>query len=77
MFMKEAWRTGENLNYLFFFKALLVDIGVDKCLSHFLECESRPLIDLSNTPEVNKVTPLKPTFSGQVKVSYIQIFWCK
>ncbi|KAM9633874.1 G2 and S phase-expressed protein 1 isoform 3-T8 [Morphnus guianensis] len=49
-------------------EALLVDIGVDKCLPHVLECESRPLIDLSNTPEANKVTPLKPMFSGQVKL---------
>ncbi|NXU32373.1 GTSE1 protein, partial [Thalassarche chlororhynchos] len=49
-------------------EALLVDIGVDKSLPHTLECESRPLIDLSNTPEVNKITPLKPTFSGQVKL---------
>ncbi|KAM9292558.1 G2 and S phase-expressed protein 1 [Morus bassanus] len=49
-------------------EALLVDIGVDKSLPHTLECESRPLIDLSNTPEVNKIAPLKPTFSGQVKL---------
>ncbi|NXE76726.1 GTSE1 protein, partial [Cochlearius cochlearius] len=49
-------------------EALLVDIGVDKSLPHTLECESRPLIDLSNTPEVNKITPLKPVFSGQVKL---------
>ncbi|KAM9389000.1 G2 and S phase-expressed protein 1 [Phaethornis superciliosus] len=49
-------------------EALLVDIEVDKSLPHALECESRPLIDLSNTPEVNKITPLKPIFSGQVKL---------
>ncbi|XP_051482744.1 G2 and S phase-expressed protein 1 [Apus apus] len=49
-------------------EALLVDIEVDKSLPHTLECESRPLIDLSNTPEVNKMTPLKPVFSGQVKL---------
>ncbi|XP_027671240.2 G2 and S phase-expressed protein 1 isoform X1 [Falco cherrug] len=49
-------------------EALLVDIGVDKSLPHALECECRPLIDLSNTPEVNKITPLKPTLSGQVKL---------
>ncbi|KAM6420984.1 G2 and S phase-expressed protein 1 [Pluvialis apricaria] len=49
-------------------EALLVDIGIDKSLLHTLECESRPLIDLSNTPEVNKITPLKPTISGQVKL---------
>ncbi|NXJ90891.1 GTSE1 protein, partial [Corythaixoides concolor] len=49
-------------------EALLVDIGVDESLPHPLECESRPLIDLSNTPEVNKITFLKPTFSGQVKL---------
>ncbi|XP_010123325.1 PREDICTED: G2 and S phase-expressed protein 1, partial [Chlamydotis macqueenii] len=49
-------------------EALLVDIGVNKFIPHTLECESRPLIDLSNTPEVNKITPLKPTFSGQVKL---------
>ncbi|NXT39643.1 GTSE1 protein, partial [Pelecanoides urinatrix] len=49
-------------------EALLVDIGVHKSLPETLECESRPLIDLSNTPEVNKITPLKPTFSGQVKL---------
>ncbi|NXK02757.1 GTSE1 protein, partial [Herpetotheres cachinnans] len=49
-------------------EALLVDIGVDKSLPHALECESRPLIDLSNTPEVSKITPLKPTPSGQVKL---------
>ncbi|XP_051661134.1 G2 and S phase-expressed protein 1 isoform X2 [Manacus candei] len=44
-------------------EALLVDIGVDKSLSCTFECESRPLIDLSNTPEVNK-----PVFSGQIKL---------
>ncbi|NXG62731.1 GTSE1 protein, partial [Hemiprocne comata] len=49
-------------------EALLVDTEVDKSLPHTLECESRPLIDLSNTPEVNKITPLKPVFSGQVKL---------
>ncbi|NXT89769.1 GTSE1 protein, partial [Anhinga rufa] len=49
-------------------EALLVDIGVDKSLPYTLECESRPLIDLSNTPEVNMVVPLKPTFSGQIKL---------
>ncbi|NWR61882.1 GTSE1 protein, partial [Bucorvus abyssinicus] len=49
-------------------EALLVDIGVDKSFPNTLECESRPLIDLSNTPEVNKIAPLKPTFSGQVKL---------
>ncbi|NXQ81802.1 GTSE1 protein, partial [Nyctibius grandis] len=49
-------------------EALLVDIGVDKSLPQTSECESRPLIDLSNTPEVSKITPLKPTFSGQVKL---------
>ncbi|NWU85310.1 GTSE1 protein, partial [Onychorhynchus coronatus] len=49
-------------------EALLVDIGVDKSLSHTFECESRPLIDLSNTPEVNKITSPKPVFSGQIKL---------
>ncbi|NXT54833.1 GTSE1 protein, partial [Pluvianellus socialis] len=49
-------------------EALLVDIGICKSVPHALECESRPLIDLSNTPEVNKITPLKPTISGQVKL---------
>ncbi|NXN94157.1 GTSE1 protein, partial [Rhinopomastus cyanomelas] len=46
---------------------LLIDIGVEQSLPQRLECE-RPLIDLSNTPEVNNITPLKPTFSGQVKL---------
>ncbi|NWR73681.1 GTSE1 protein, partial [Centropus unirufus] len=55
-------------------EVLLVDIGVDKSLPHTLECDrSRPLLDLSNTPEVNKITPLKPLFSGQVKISYCQL----
>ncbi|NXN39601.1 GTSE1 protein, partial [Rhinoptilus africanus] len=49
-------------------EAILVDIGVDKSLPCTLECESRPLIDLSNTPEVSKITPLKPTISGHVKL---------
>ncbi|KAM6137727.1 G2 and S phase-expressed protein 1 [Pterocles gutturalis] len=49
-------------------EALLVDIGVDQSLPQTLECESRPLIDLSNTPEVNKITPLKPAFSVQAKL---------
>ncbi|KAM6290364.1 G2 and S phase-expressed protein 1 [Porphyrio hochstetteri] len=49
-------------------EALLVDIGADKCLPHPLECESRPLIDLSNTPEVTKITPLKPAVLEQVKL---------
>ncbi|KAM6302805.1 G2 and S phase-expressed protein 1 isoform 2-T2 [Podargus strigoides] len=48
-------------------EALLVDIAVDKSLPHALECESRPLIDLFNTPEV-KITPLKPILAGQVKL---------
>uniref|UniRef100_A0A8B9I8D1 G2 and S-phase expressed 1 n=1 Tax=Anser brachyrhynchus TaxID=132585 RepID=A0A8B9I8D1_9AVES len=47
---------------------LLVDIEVDKSLPEALECEGRPLIDLSNTPELNKIIPLKPTLSGQVKL---------
>ncbi|NXA10588.1 GTSE1 protein, partial [Sapayoa aenigma] len=49
-------------------EALLVDIGVDKSLSHTFECESRPLIDLSNTPEVSKITSPKSVFSGQIKL---------
>ncbi|XP_063180388.1 G2 and S phase-expressed protein 1 [Chroicocephalus ridibundus] len=49
-------------------EAILVDIGIDRSLPCTLECESRPLIDLSNTPEVSKVTPLKPTISGHVKL---------
>ncbi|NWI15462.1 GTSE1 protein, partial [Crypturellus soui] len=47
---------------------LLVDFGIDKSLPQTLECESRPLIDLSNTPEVNKTVTLKPAVSGQVKL---------
>ncbi|KAM6382129.1 G2 and S phase-expressed protein 1 isoform 2-T2 [Alca torda] len=49
-------------------EAILVDIGIDQSLPCTLECESRPLIDLSNTPEVSKITPLKPTISGHVKL---------
>ncbi|NXT83796.1 GTSE1 protein, partial [Zapornia atra] len=49
-------------------EALLVDIGAEKSLPHALECESRPLIDLSNTPEVTKITPLKPAALEQVKL---------
>ncbi|XP_042649145.1 G2 and S phase-expressed protein 1 isoform X2 [Tyto alba] len=49
-------------------EALLVDIGIERSLPNTLECESRPLIDLSNTPEVNQITLLKPVFSGQVKL---------
>ncbi|NWV00551.1 GTSE1 protein, partial [Upupa epops] len=48
-------------------EALLVDIGLEPSLPGRLECE-RPLIDLSNTPEVNNVTLLKPIVSGQVKL---------
>ncbi|NWS99067.1 GTSE1 protein, partial [Mionectes macconnelli] len=49
-------------------EALLIATGVDKSLSHTFECESRPLIDLSNTPDVNKITSPKPVFSGQIKL---------
>ncbi|NXE93646.1 GTSE1 protein, partial [Menura novaehollandiae] len=49
-------------------EALLVDTGADKPLPHTSECESRPLIDLSNTPEVNKITSPKPVLSGQIKL---------
>ncbi|XP_071406123.1 G2 and S phase-expressed protein 1 [Pithys albifrons albifrons] len=49
-------------------EALLVDVGVDKSLPHTFECESRPLIDLSNTPEVTKIIPPAPVFSGQIKL---------
>ncbi|XP_038011317.1 G2 and S phase-expressed protein 1 [Motacilla alba alba] len=49
-------------------EALLVDIGTDSSLPHTSECESRPLIDLSNTPEVSKITSAKPVLSGQIKL---------
>ncbi|NWI73687.1 GTSE1 protein, partial [Dryoscopus gambensis] len=49
-------------------EALLLDTGVDKSLPHTSECESRPLIDLSNTPEVSKMTSPKPVLSGQIKL---------
>ncbi|XP_072198253.1 G2 and S phase-expressed protein 1 isoform X2 [Excalfactoria chinensis] len=49
-------------------EVLLVDIGAENSFSQPLECGSRPLIDLSNTPEVNKVIPLKPVFSEQIKL---------
>ncbi|XP_053833203.1 G2 and S phase-expressed protein 1 [Vidua macroura] len=49
-------------------EALLLDIGEDKSLPHTSECESRPLIDLSNTPEVSKITSAKPVLSGQIKL---------
>ncbi|XP_077035203.1 G2 and S phase-expressed protein 1 isoform X2 [Agelaius phoeniceus] len=49
-------------------EALLLDIGADKSLPHTSECESRPLIDLSNTPEVSKITSAKPVLSGQIKL---------
>ncbi|NXN33790.1 GTSE1 protein, partial [Nycticryphes semicollaris] len=49
-------------------EAILVDIGIDNSLPCPLECDSRPLIDLSNTPEVSRITPLKPTISEQVKL---------
>ncbi|XP_067420506.1 G2 and S phase-expressed protein 1 [Emydura macquarii macquarii] len=47
-------------------EVLLVDIGIDETPITALKCESRPLIDLSNTPEVNKAIPLKPTVIGQL-----------
>ncbi|NWV29762.1 GTSE1 protein, partial [Origma solitaria] len=49
-------------------EALLLDTGVDKSLPHTSECENRPLIDLSNTPEVSKITSPKPVLSGQIKL---------
>lgn len=49
-------------------EALLLDIGADKSLPHTSECESRPLIDLSNTPEMSKITSPKPVLSGQIKL---------
>ncbi|NWU23602.1 GTSE1 protein, partial [Dyaphorophyia castanea] len=49
-------------------QALLLDTGLDKSLPHTSECESRPLIDLSNTPEVSKITSPKPVLSGQIKL---------
>ncbi|XP_059581870.1 G2 and S phase-expressed protein 1 isoform X2 [Alligator mississippiensis] len=47
-------------------EVLLVDIGMAKTPSAISEWESRPLIDLSNTPDVNNAVPLKPTVLGQV-----------
>ncbi|KAG6936036.1 G2 and S-phase expressed 1 [Chelydra serpentina] len=47
-------------------EVLLVDIGIDETPIAALEYESKPLIDLSNTPEVNKVIPLKPSVVGQL-----------
>ncbi|NXU58917.1 GTSE1 protein, partial [Turnix velox] len=49
-------------------EAILIDIGIDKSAPRALEYESRPLIDLANTPEVNKITPLKPAALGHVKL---------
>ncbi|XP_018765790.2 G2 and S phase-expressed protein 1 [Serinus canaria] len=49
-------------------EALLLDIEAEKSLPHTSECESRPLIDLSNTPEVSKITSAKPVLSGQIKL---------
>ncbi|XP_039582590.1 G2 and S phase-expressed protein 1 isoform X2 [Passer montanus] len=49
-------------------EALLLDIGAEESLPHTSECESRPLIDLSNTPEVSKITSAKPVLSGQIKL---------
>ncbi|XP_039919387.1 G2 and S phase-expressed protein 1 [Hirundo rustica] len=49
-------------------EALLLDIGADKSFPHTSECESRPLIDLSNTPEVSKIASPKPVLSGQIKL---------
>ncbi|NXA79412.1 GTSE1 protein, partial [Thryothorus ludovicianus] len=49
-------------------EALLLDIGADRSLPHTSECESRPLIDLSNTPEVSKIASPKPVLSGQIKL---------
>ncbi|NXP11513.1 GTSE1 protein, partial [Thinocorus orbignyianus] len=49
-------------------EAILVDIGIEKSLPCTLECDNRPLIDLSNTPELSKITPLKPTISEHVKL---------
>uniref|UniRef100_A0A8C5TM45 G2 and S-phase expressed 1 n=1 Tax=Malurus cyaneus samueli TaxID=2593467 RepID=A0A8C5TM45_9PASS len=48
--------------------ALLLVTGVDKSLPYSSECESRPLIDLSNTPEVSKIISPKPVLSGQIKL---------
>ncbi|NXX47239.1 GTSE1 protein, partial [Tricholaema leucomelas] len=48
-------------------EVLLVDVE-DKPLPHTLECESKPLIDLSNTPELSRIAPLKPIFSEQLKL---------
>ncbi|NXS99290.1 GTSE1 protein, partial [Jacana jacana] len=49
-------------------EAMLIDIGIDNSLPCPLECDNRPLIDLSNTPEVSRITPLKPTISEHVKL---------
>ncbi|XP_041330623.1 G2 and S phase-expressed protein 1 [Pyrgilauda ruficollis] len=49
-------------------EALLLDIGADESLPHTSECESRPLIDLSNTPEVSKISSAKSVLSGQIKL---------
>ncbi|KAM4902384.1 G2 and S phase-expressed protein 1 [Sylvia borin] len=49
-------------------EALLLDIVADKSLPHTSECDSRPLIDLSNTPEVSKIISPKPVLSGQIKL---------
>ncbi|NXR28208.1 GTSE1 protein, partial [Cinclus mexicanus] len=49
-------------------EVLLLDIGADKSLPNTSECESRPLIDLSNTPEVSKITSPKSVLCGQIKL---------
>ncbi|XP_006120474.2 G2 and S phase-expressed protein 1 isoform X2 [Pelodiscus sinensis] len=47
-------------------EVVLVDVGIVETPIASLECESIPLIDLSNTPEVNKAIPLKPIVVGQL-----------
>ncbi|XP_019399061.1 PREDICTED: G2 and S phase-expressed protein 1 isoform X2 [Crocodylus porosus] len=47
-------------------EVLLVDVGMAKSPSAISKWESRLLIDLSNTPDVNNAVPLKPTVLGQL-----------
>ncbi|XP_026562305.1 G2 and S phase-expressed protein 1 [Pseudonaja textilis] len=58
---QDITKKGETAEVIPAKEDLLIEFETDKTPVAIQECENKPLIDLFNTPEITKASPLKPT----------------
>ncbi|KAG8142791.1 hypothetical protein E2320_005989 [Naja naja] len=58
---QDITKKGETAEVMLAKEDLLIEFETDKTPVAIQECENKPLIDLFNTPEITKASPLKPT----------------